>query len=407
LLLINSEIVGNIYPKTVFLNLIFILAASVSMVAQQPAFPSATGAGAYVTGGRGMAVFKVTNLNENGAGSLSQAINDARSNGGGIVVFTVSGTIELTTVMSKSDVNNITIAGQTAPEGGITITGNKMDMVRWNNFIIRYIKFRPDYNPPTNIEDGARFYDCTNGIVDHCSFSWGKDEVVSSTGFNTTHTITWQRNLIAEGKTGSLFGDSDNPDGSYDLSFHNNAYYNITHRFPNINSSGRADHINNVVFNWNYRLSYFGGDIELNSMNNYYVPGCKTTYDDFVNKVAYRAQHTPEIYTSGNIIQGMFEDPTADNWPLFEWFLPVNGGPYGGSAQDSQLTTDYQVANQFQLLGRALEIQTASDAFADVTTDVGSNAYLDQDGNKVDNVDSLDTMYLSNIIKIIRRTNTI
>ena len=91
------------------------------IAAELKAFPSAYGAGAYATGGRGLNVYHVTTLNDSGTGSLRQAVSDAASNGGGNIVFDISGIIQLNSLLSFT--SNLTIAGQTAPEGGITIDG--------------------------------------------------------------------------------------------------------------------------------------------------------------------------------------------------------------------------------------------------------------------------------------------
>ena len=130
--------------KLLFIGILFPL----FLIAQTPAVPSVVGAGAYTTGGRGGIVVHVTNLNDSGTGSLREALMMTVPR---TIVFDVSGRIHLTShielILENSD---FTVAGQTAPEGGITISGRPIQMgggySRANqpchNAIWRYIRFR-------------------------------------------------------------------------------------------------------------------------------------------------------------------------------------------------------------------------------------------------------------------------
>src|SRR6201995_4863166 len=92
-----------------------------------PAFPGADGFGANAVGGRGGAVYHVTNLTDNAttpaAGSLRAVLaqiktDERRSTNpviGATVVFDVGGTIVLSDNLDIKNINNVTIAGQTAP----------------------------------------------------------------------------------------------------------------------------------------------------------------------------------------------------------------------------------------------------------------------------------------------------
>ena len=101
------------------------------------AFPGAEGAGKNATGGRGGDVYRVTNLNDSGAGSLRFGVDNAPASGR-TIVFEVGGTIDLASRI-RIDSPNVTVAGQTSPGGGITLKGYHLEVVNTHDVVVRYL----------------------------------------------------------------------------------------------------------------------------------------------------------------------------------------------------------------------------------------------------------------------------
>jgi hypothetical protein len=283
-----------------------------------PAFPGAEGAGRWSTGGRGGAVYEVTNLNDSGPGSLRDAVSGSNRT----VVFRVSGTIELETGLEIAG-NNLTIAGQTAPGGGICVSGRGTSIRGGaHDIVIRYLRFRlGDRNAAaddafnTNVP-GSVSPQIRNLIIDHCSFSWAVDECLSPYG-NFDVTIQWC--IIAEGLAlsahpksrhgyGGIWGGERN-------SYHHNLIAHQGGRQPRFgyteNINLEVDHRNNVVYDHGY-TSVYGGEWAngINIVGNYYKPGPSTLAD--VAPVILSANRGGQWYVAGNQVEG-HPDVTAHN----------------------------------------------------------------------------------------------
>jgi hypothetical protein len=358
------------------------------------AFPSAYGGGSGATGGSGGTVYHVTNLLDDGStGSFRWAIAQPRP---AIIVFDVSGTIACTNYMLIQGAN-LTIAGQTAPVGGITFTfANPNYLFRmWNveNMIVRYIRIRYQSGQGViglDVYGNGTF--AKNLIFDHVSIGyagWTGFGLRGSNSFN----VTFQNGLIAECKTGSIFGDSDTSFStvSYDNSMLNTFWYNTSHRFPNPNSVGRVDVINNVVQNPFFRMDSNTHSPQLNHINNYVAAGSWTGLTFPRMNRDFDGQNA-QIYTAGNIIdKGIFTDANADNKLIWS--------KWAAGSEVAYLPAANFTSTQWALINRAYPIKTAAQAYNDVTTnqDLGASKSLNADGSVSDSRDANDIAYFTKI----------
>ena len=252
--------------------------AAVAQTEQLPAFPGAEGFGRYTTGGRGGYVYHVTSLaDDNSAGTLRWA---NRQKGPRTIVFDVSGTIYLKSALKIA--NNTTIAGQTAPGGGICLADFPVTL--GSNVICRYMRFRLGNRQVDKHEgDGLGSMDDNNIIVDHCSVSWSIDECLSIYGGRNL-TAQWclvAQSLVNSGHSKGAHGYGGNWGGA-GCSFHHNLIAHHTSRTPRLGprqgtqTDERMDMRNNVIYNWGGNGCYGGEGMKVNIVNNYYKPGPAT-----------------------------------------------------------------------------------------------------------------------------------
>ncbi|HMA92421.1 MAG TPA: pectate lyase [Polyangiaceae bacterium] len=313
----------------------------------QLAFPGAQGFGRCAIGARGGSVYHVTNLNDSGPGSLRDAISVSRRT----VVFDVSGVIKLTSrLVFKS---NLTVAGQTAPGGGIVIYGDGTSFSAANHTIVRYLRFRMGING----ESGKDTVGMANGhdvIWDHCSISWARDgnlDLNQESG-SELYNLTLQDSIVAQGlQTHSTGGLVVNAGTSIIRSLY------IDNNSRNPKARGTTQFINNVVYNWvvsGYILGDTSGRSDGALLGNYLIAGPET-------KGGTLDSPTPEyhVYAAGNYYDSN-RDGTLNGRLLTQ-------GDFGSATWETKPSVEFP----------EMPVMTATEAFQYVTDHAGASLYRD------------------------------
>ena len=303
---------------------LFLFTILPSSFAQIPAFPGAEGFGSATPGGRGGRVIYVTTLNPSGPGSISEAVG---SSGPRIVVFKVGGTIEFNPPATLTISNPfITIAGQTAPGGGITLKSCNL-VLGTHDIILRGIRSRLG-DAPGGILGGRRDPirvgsesdgEVYNVIIDHCSMSWSVDEGTEVIG-GSTHHVTVQYCYVGESLDCSIHvkgchskGLSAHNTGGGNVSFHHNIIAHSRDRNPQMLASSNIECVNNVVYNYEFGGRY-GNGAQVNFVGNRYIPGPDTPPNRYgLVHLIDDATSTTRVYVRGNIGNGRPTN-TGNEW---------------------------------------------------------------------------------------------
>jgi pectate lyase len=345
------------------------------------AFPGAEGFGAQSLGGRGGRVIRVTNLNDSGPGSLRAA---ATASGPRTVVFRTGGTITLGKTIKISN-PNITIAGQTAPGGGITLTNHPSNTksslhIRTHDVVLRYIRVRP--GPSSSSSDVLRGIgiseDAHDVIVDHCSISWGVD--TNLTTWDTAHDITVQWSIVSEALNNSVHPEGPHSKGfgiggdggSYNISVHHNLFAHNDHRNPQVSNDGSVDLVNNVIYNYGTKAissSDIDDRVELNVVGNYVKPGPDSNVGRHGLELKSYTGLGFRVFASGNISP---QRPTLGD-PNAEFLAPADRSylvPTPAFAAPSTRTTSAFQAYQEVLAGAGTTIPMRDSVDARVINEV-------------------------------------
>jgi hypothetical protein len=216
---------------------------------EQLAFPGAEGFGRLARGGRGGAVCHVTSLGDKGPGTLRDCVSATDRT----VVFDVSGWITLDSALGIT-VDRLTLAGQTAPGGGIGIRGQKVS-IGASDIVMRHMRVRRGTVKTTDRNDAMAVSSKSSRVIlDHCSIGFGTDENLSmpgDEGVGPRHlTVQWtvvawglQRNNHSAGSLLTANGTT----------IHHSVYaFNGTRNPKARSQDGEVlDFVNNVIYGWN------------------------------------------------------------------------------------------------------------------------------------------------------------
>lgn len=339
----------------------------VPVSAQTLAFPGAEGYGKYTTGGRGGEVIYVSNLNDSGPGSLRSAVE---KEGPRIVVFSTSGNIQLKSplVITSGD---LTIAGQTAPGQGITIRDYPVQLDA-DNIIIRYMRFRlGDIHKVQG--DALSGMGIENVIIDHCSMSWGIDEVAS---FYRNNNFTLQWSIISESLKNSFHEKGAHGYGGIwggdRATFHHNLLAHHSSRNPRLADSDpydsptnrKLDYYNNVIYNWEFNSMYGGEKGEQNIVNNYYKAGPGTD-DDISGRIVNPSEPYGSFYVKGNYVHN-HPEVSENNW---------NGGVQTRYPAQAKAKTPFAFQPD--------NLQTAKQAYSSVMEHAGASFFRDEIDSRI------------------------
>lgn len=287
--------------------------------------PHYQGFGTATSGGRSGTIYKVTNLNDSGPGSLRAALTEW---GPRFVLFEVSGTIAL---KSPIFINApfVTVAGQTAPSPGITVRNHPI-FIDTNDVVFQHLRLR--------LGDTACDNDCVMGgsdvvyirnnafniVLDHLSVSWGTHGGIDVNAWNgqQPRDITILDCIVSENlakrpnpfATGTILMPSQ--DGT--ATFARNLHAHNGNRSPWVSPGWQFSGYNNVAYNAGSvardegTLAFFqlmggygyGGAFDAVWVNNVAIAGPNTDPDGKAVKLSLPAGELGlgnKLYMEGNV----------------------------------------------------------------------------------------------------------
>lgn len=325
------------------------------------AFPTAVGYGADTIGGRGGNVCYVTTLADNlDPGSLRYCLY--RVTTPRIVQFKVAGYIDLVKLPGELSADIllihpfVTIAGQTAPGGGVCIRNGGI-AIEAHDVIIRHLCIRPGDDPsgtPPDDRDAFKIRSY-NIILDHVSASFSVDENISiwqKNGQPAPHDITIQHSMITWGLYSSIHPKGPHSRGlligdhTKRVTVYQNVMAHNNRRNPMVKGDTSDVHIvNNIMYNWGNHLTTsigFGtnfSDPEASGLsysgilNNYLLKGPNSgdkiiAYDVDTMNIASRILLDGNYYSDPTFTDDLYIDAFSPAMYTTPWSIPNIPAPF-------------------------------------------------------------------------------
>jgi fibronectin-binding autotransporter adhesin len=349
---------------------------------QLAAFPGALGFGAQTTGARAdgskSTVYQVTNLNDSGSGSFRDAVSQSDR----VIVFDVSGYIDLGSAVTCA--SNLTILGQTAPGGGIAVEGAETSFYGQSNDIVQYMRFLDTTNDPGGQGTSNSSGNCinlgntNNMIFNHVSCEFASYNNIDAAGTTGANNLTFQNSIVAD----------PIPDQQFNFHWEGNQGTFINDIFANAHNrsilgKGNLQFVNNTIYNYQAGLTTgnSGGAFNWDVIGNYFIAGPSTTSS---GDAYYQVDNNQTAYAAGNYL-----DSNKDGTLNGSSANTVDGATTSGTillASTSQLP-QLTAANSY-----ALNVMQSGDSIThDPNTYASSLGYDQVDQTVISQVQSLGT----------------
>jgi len=234
---------------------------------------------AATTGGLSGKVLRVTTLAADGPGSLRAAVE---ATGPRLIVFEVGGVIDLRGQTFVLREPHVTIAGQTAPDPGITLIRGGL-IVETHDVIIQHLAVRPGDGKGMTSSTGDRTSTgnwapdalgvrrssarpAHDVVFEHCSATWAVDENLSASGpadisatdgpDATAHDITLRHCLIAEALSRATHPKGEHSkgtlvhDGARNVTIEGCLYAHNRERNPRLKGGTSTVVRESLMYNW-------------------------------------------------------------------------------------------------------------------------------------------------------------